>query len=45
LQGAGWGGARGAFINSVSAQRGKKVDAAMADAWIAYAQRIINAVG
>jgi hypothetical protein len=35
----------GAFINHVSAQRGKKIAAALADAWIAYAPRIINAVG
>ena len=35
----------GAFINEVSAQRGKKIDAGLADAVIAYAQRIINAVG
>jgi hypothetical protein len=35
----------GAFINHVSAQRGKKIAAALADAWIAFAQRIINAVG
>src|SRR5262249_46608176 len=35
----------GAFINPVRAQRGKHIDAALADAWIAYAQRIINAVG
>jgi hypothetical protein len=35
----------GAFINEVSAQRGKHIDAALADAWIAHAQRIINAVG
>jgi hypothetical protein len=34
----------GAFINEVSAQRGKKIDAALADALIADAQRIINAV-
>jgi hypothetical protein len=35
----------GAFINQVSAQRGTKIDAGLADALIAYAQRIINAVG
>jgi type VI protein secretion system component Hcp len=35
----------GAFINHVKAQRGKKIDAALADAWSAAAQRIINAVG
>jgi hypothetical protein len=35
----------GAFINHVSAQRGKKIDAALADAFIAFAQRIIKAVG
>src|SRR5262249_52876387 len=35
----------GAFINHVSAQRGKSIDAALAKAWIDYAQRIINAVG
>jgi hypothetical protein len=35
----------GAFINEVSAQSGKKIDAGLADALIAYAQRIINAVG
>jgi hypothetical protein len=34
-----------AFINHVSAQRGKKIDAALADALIADARRIINAVG
>ena len=34
-----------AFINHVSAQSGKQIDAALADALIAYAQRIINAVG
>jgi hypothetical protein len=35
----------GAFLNHVSAQRGKKIGAGLADAWIAYAQRIITAVG
>jgi hypothetical protein len=35
----------GAFIHHVSAQRGQQIDAALADAWIASAQRIINAVG
>jgi hypothetical protein len=35
----------GAFINHVSAQRGNQIAAALADAWIACAQRIINAVG
>ena len=35
----------GAFISHVRAQRGKHIDAALADAWIAYAQRIIAAVG
>jgi hypothetical protein len=35
----------GAFINHVSAQSGNHIDAALADAWIAFAQRIINAVG
>jgi hypothetical protein len=35
----------GAFINEVGAQRGKKIDAPLADALIAYAQRVINAVG
>ena len=35
----------GAFSNHVSAQRGQQIDAALADAWIASAQRIINAVG
>ena len=35
----------GAFINQISAQRGKKIDAALADALTAYAQRIISAVG
>jgi hypothetical protein len=34
-----------AFIHHVSAQRGSQIAAALADAWIAYAQRIINAVG
>jgi hypothetical protein len=34
----------GAFINEVSAQRGKKIDPGLADALTAYAQRIINAV-
>jgi len=34
----------GAFIHPVSAQRGKHIDAALADAWIAFAQRIIRAV-
>jgi hypothetical protein len=32
----------GAFENHVHAQRGKKIDAALADALTAYAQRIIN---
>jgi Tol biopolymer transport system component len=35
----------GAFINHVRAQRGKHIDAALADAFIASAQRIISAVG
>jgi hypothetical protein len=35
----------GAFIHPVSAQRGKHIAAALADAWIAYAQRISTAVG
>jgi hypothetical protein len=35
----------GAFLHHVSAQRGNHIDAALADAWIASAQRIINAVG
>jgi hypothetical protein len=35
----------GAFINHVRAQRGKGIDAAVADALIAFAQRIIMAVG
>jgi hypothetical protein len=35
----------GAFINHVSAQSGKHIAAALADAWIKYAQRIIKAVG
>jgi hypothetical protein len=34
-----------AFINNVSAQSGKLIAAALADAWIKYAQRIIKAVG
>ena len=34
-----------AFINSVKAQRGKQIDAALADALSACALRIINAVG
>ena len=34
-----------AFINHVSAQRGKGIAADLADAWIADAQDIINAVG
>lgn len=34
-----------AFINEVRAQKGKKIDVALAEAFIAYAQRIINAVG
>jgi hypothetical protein len=34
-----------AFINHVSAQSGKHIDAALADALIAYARRIINALG
>jgi predicted outer membrane repeat protein len=34
-----------AFINHVSAQRGKKINAALADRFIAAAQQIINAVG
>jgi len=33
-----------AFQNKVSAQSGKKIDAALADALIAAAQRIINAI-
>jgi hypothetical protein len=35
----------GAFIHHVSAQRGQHIDAALADALIACAQRIITAVG
>ena len=35
----------GAFLHHVSAQRGQQIAAALADAWIACAQRIINAVG
>jgi hypothetical protein len=35
----------GAFVNHVRAQRGKGIDAAVADALIAFAQRIIRAVG
>jgi hypothetical protein len=35
----------GAFINHLRAQRGKGIDAALADAWVAYALEIINAVG
>jgi hypothetical protein len=35
----------GAFINHVSALKGKKVSAALADAWIAYATQIINVAG
>jgi hypothetical protein len=35
----------GAFIHHVSAQRGQQIAAALADAWIACAQRIITAVG
>jgi hypothetical protein len=35
----------GAFNHHVSAQSGNHIDAALADAWIASAQRIINAVG
>src|SRR5262249_8703410 len=38
-------GQLGAFINHVSAQRGKKIAADLADAWMAFAQRIIYAVG
>jgi hypothetical protein len=34
-----------AFIHRISAQAGKKIDAALADAWIADAQQIINAAG
>jgi hypothetical protein len=34
-----------AFIHHVRAQSGHHIDAALADAFIAYAQRIINAVG
>ena len=36
---------RGAFLSYVSAQRGNQIPADLADALIAYAQRIINAVG
>jgi hypothetical protein len=32
-----------AFIDRVSSKRGTQIDAALADALIAYAQRIINA--
>jgi hypothetical protein len=35
----------GAFINHVRAQRGNHIPAALADAWIASAQQIINVVG
>jgi hypothetical protein len=35
----------GAFINQVRAQRGKKIAPATADDFLAYAQRIIDAVG
>jgi hypothetical protein len=35
----------GAFISHVSAQRGKHIGAALADAWVASAQRIIDAAG
>jgi hypothetical protein len=35
----------GAFINAVSAQRGKKIDGTLADALTTYAEQIINAVG
>jgi hypothetical protein len=35
----------GAFINAVSAQRGKKVGDALADALITYAEQILDAVG
>ena len=35
----------GAFISHVSAQRGKHIAAALADAWVASAQRIIDAAG
>ncbi|MHB1426411.1 MAG: choice-of-anchor Q domain-containing protein [Gemmataceae bacterium] len=34
-----------AFIHYVSAQSGKHINATLADAWIAYAQRILNAIG
>ena len=35
----------GAFISHVSAQRGKHIAAALADAWVVSAQRIIDAAG
>jgi hypothetical protein len=35
----------GAFVSHVSARRAKGIAAALADAWIAYAQEIVNAVG
>jgi hypothetical protein len=38
-------GELGAFINHVSAQRGKGIATDLADAWIAAAQRIVDAVG
>jgi hypothetical protein len=38
-------GQLGAFINHVRAQRGNQIGAALADAWIASAQRILNAAG
>jgi len=34
-----------AFLNEVSAQKGKKIDDALADALSASAQEILNAVG
>jgi len=33
----------GAFVNDVKAQSGKKISVDLADAWVAYAQRIITA--
>jgi hypothetical protein len=34
-----------AFLHHLSVQRGEHIDAALADAWVALAQRIIDAVG
>jgi hypothetical protein len=38
-------GQLGAFANFVRAQSGQKINATLASAWVAYAQRIITAVG